>query len=153
MHPRVHRVVEIARILNKTMAGSLDGTLDFLIRGSMFESAVAEIFLKTTKPSCTLCKRMYSVVEIVRVIANKTNKEWYDEVETGLNIIIAIVQKVYEWPSCPLAKMISQGVHQFGKRTVWSLLYFLNHGYYDISPVSNSSHQPLSIFVWKQKGC
>ena len=52
--------------------------------------------------------------------------------ETGLNIIIAIVQKVSEWPSCPFAKMISLGVHPFGKTTVLSPYYFLNYGYYDI---------------------
>ena len=59
-------------------------------------------------------------------------KGWCDEFETAVNIIIAIVQKVYKLSSCPLAKMISLGVHHFGKRTVWSLLYFLNYGYYDI---------------------
>ena len=48
-------------------------------------------------------------------------KGWCDELGTGLNIIIAIGQKVKEWPSCTLAKMISLGVHHFGKRTVWSL--------------------------------
>ena len=71
---------------------------------------------------------------------------WCDEFETGLNIIIAIVQKIYEWPSCPLAKMISLGVHHFGQRTVWSLLYFLNYGIMIFSPVSNSSNHPFSLF-------
>ena len=60
------------------------------------------------------------------------NKGWFDEFETGLNIIIAIVQKVSEWQSCPLAKIIYPWVNQIGKRTVWLLLYFLNYGYYDI---------------------
>ena len=42
--------------------------------------------------------------------------------------------------------MISLGVHHFGKRTAWPLLYFLNYGYYDISPVSNSSNHPLEQY-------
>ena len=39
---------------------------------------------------------------------NMYSKGWCDEFETGLNIIIAIIQKVLDWPSCPLAKMIPQ---------------------------------------------
>ena len=74
MHPRVHRVVEIARISNKTMAGSLDSAPEFLFRCPMFDPAVAEFFRKITTPQCTLCPRMYSVVKIARILANKTNK-------------------------------------------------------------------------------
>ena len=36
---------------------------------------------------------------------NKT-RGWCPKFATGLNIIICIVQKVYEWSSCPFAKMI-----------------------------------------------
>ena len=60
------------------------------------------------------------------------NRGWSPKFATGLNIIIDIVQKVKEWPSCPFAKMISQWAHHFGKRTASSLLYFLNYFYYDI---------------------
>ena len=77
MHPRVHRVVEIARILNKnygwitkdfrafrvalelleSLYGSLDRAPDFLFRGPMFDPAVAEFSRKTTTPSALECTR------------------------------------------------------------------------------------------------
>ena len=43
-------------------------------------------------------------------------------------VYLAIVQKVYEWSSCPFAKMILPLGDHFGKRTAWSLIYFLNYG-------------------------
>ena len=39
--------------------------------------------------------------------------------------------------------MISLGVHYFGKRTLWSLLYFLNYCYYDILPSLKFIASPL----------
>ena len=44
---------------------------------------------------------------------------------TGLNIKIGIVQKVYEWSSCPFAKMIPRLENHFGKIPAWSLIYLL----------------------------
>ena len=40
--------------------------------------------------------------------------------------------------------MISLWVHHFGQRTVWSLLYFLNYGYYDIWPSLKFIESPFS---------
>ena len=51
---------------------------------------------------------------------------------TGLNIKIGIIQKVYEWSSCPFAKMIPRLENHFGKIPAWSLIYFLNYAYFDI---------------------
>ena len=45
-----------------------------------------------------------------------------------------MVQKVYEWSSCPFAKMIPQCDNQFSKRTARSLIYFLNYAYLEIWP-------------------
>ena len=53
---------------------------------------------------------------------------------TGLKIKIGIVQKVYEWWSCPLAKMIPLGGNRFGQRTVSSLIYFLIYAYLNTWP-------------------
>ena len=49
---------------------------------------------------------------------------WVPKFATGLNIIIGIVQKVYEWSNCPFAKMIPKWENHFGKTTAWSLIYF-----------------------------
>ena len=46
---------------------------------------------------------------------------------TGLNIKIGIVQRVYEWPNCPFAKMIPWLKNHYGKIPAWSLIYFLNY--------------------------
>ena len=43
---------------------------------------------------------------------------WCAKFATRLNIKISIVQKVYEWSSCPFAKIIPPWVHHFGKRRV-----------------------------------
>ena len=51
---------------------------------------------------------------------------------TGLNTKIGIVQKVYEGWSCSFAKMIPWLDNHFGKRSVSSLIYFLNNAYFDI---------------------
>ena len=51
---------------------------------------------------------------------------------TGLNIIIGIIKKVYEWPGWNFAKMIHPQGNHFGKRTAWSLIYFFNYAYNDI---------------------
>ena len=42
--------------------------------------------------------------------------------QTGLNIKIGIVQKLYEWPGLYFAKMILQSGDHFGKRTAWSII-------------------------------
>ena len=62
------------------------------------------------------------------------NRDWSPKFETGLNIIIGIVQKVKEWPSCPFAKMMYSWGNHLCKRKAWSLVYFLNCAYYDIYP-------------------
>ena len=41
-------------------------------------------------------------------------------------------QKIYEWPFCPFAKMIHSWENQFGKRTEWSVIYFLIYVYLNI---------------------
>ena len=51
---------------------------------------------------------------------------------SGLNFKISIVQKMYEWPSWYFAKVILQLGDHFGKKTAWSLIYFLNYAYFDI---------------------
>ena len=43
----------------------------------------------------------------------------------GKNVQIGIDQKVYEWPVYSFAKMIHSWGNHFGKRTDWSLIYFL----------------------------
>ena len=65
----------------------------------------------------------------------------------GLNIKIGIFQKVYEWPSCPFVKMIPWWENHFGKRTAWSLIYFLNYAYFDMEPIRKFWETP-SIFHW-----
>ena len=60
---------------------------------------------------------------------NLQYKGWRDEFDGRLNIIIGIVQKVYEWPSCLFTKLIPLWLHNYGKRTAWSLIYFLNYAY------------------------
>ena len=52
---------------------------------------------------------------------------WCIKFATGLNIIIGIAQKVYEWSSCPFAKIIPPWKNHFGKITAWSHIYFLNY--------------------------
>ena len=53
-------------------------------------------------------------------------------ISTGLNIKIGIIQKVYEWSSCPFAKMILLWGDHFVKTTALSLIYFLKNAYLDI---------------------
>ena len=42
--------------------------------------------------------------------------------------VISHSSKVYEWSSCLFAKMILPLGDHFGKRTAWSLIYFLSYG-------------------------
>ena len=72
---------------------------------------------------------------------NMTSKGWFDEFETGLNIIIAIVQKVTKPFFC-------QNGDHFGQRTAWSLLYFLNYGYYDIYLSLKIIESPFILLSW-----
>ena len=57
-----------------------------------------------------------------------------------------IVQKVYEWPDCYFAKIIFQSGDYFGKRTSWSLIYFLNYAYYYIQPSHKFDASPSRWF-------
>ena len=59
---------------------------------------------------------------------------WTKKMYTGPNFKIGIVQKVYEWSSCPFAKMIILWENHFGKTTAWSLIHFLNYAYLEIWP-------------------
>ena len=52
-------------------------------------------------------------------------RDWFPKFANGLNVIIDIVQKVYEWSSCPFAKMILQLGGHFDRKTPWSLIYVL----------------------------
>ena len=70
---------------------------------------------------------------------------------TGLNIKIGIVQKVYEWSSCPFAKMISRLENHYGKIPAWSLIYFLNYAYFDIQPSLLTFETPSIIDTHKTK--
>ena len=53
---------------------------------------------------------------------------------TWPNFQIGIFQKVYEWSSCPLAKMIVPWGDDFSQRTAWSLIYFWNYVCLEIWP-------------------
>ena len=57
------------------------------------------------------------------------HRGWCIKFATGLNTKIDIVQKVYKWSNCPFVKMILLRGDHFGKKTDWSLLYFLNYVY------------------------
>ena len=52
---------------------------------------------------------------------------WCPKFAPWLNIKLDIVQKVYEWSSCPFAKKIPPQENHFGQRTVSSLIYFFNY--------------------------
>ena len=60
------------------------------------------------------------------------SRGWSPKFATGLNVMIGIDQKLSERPDCSFAKMMYYQGDHFGKRTAWSLLYFLNYAYYDI---------------------
>ena len=68
---------------------------------------------------------------------------------TGLDIKIGIVQKVYEWSSCPFAKMIPRLENHFGKILAWSLIYFWTMPILIFSPVQIIMRHPL-FAVWVQ---
>ena len=73
---------------------------------------------------------------------------------TGLNIIISVVQKVYEWPGCSHEGIILQKGQLVHSYTFWIMPIMI------FSLLSNSSHQPLGINrfyqdrkkVWKSDG-
>ena len=71
------------------------------------------------------------------------SRDWSPKFETELNIG-SIVQKVWEWPICPFAKMTPLWVHHFDKRRGWSLLYFLIYVYLNISACRKFS---LSLYI------
>ena len=51
--------------------------------------------------------------------SNLVYRGWFRKFATGLNVIIGIVQKVYEGPGCCFAKMILPWGDRFGQRTAW----------------------------------
>ena len=64
---------------------------------------------------------------------------------------LGIVQKVYERPSCPFAKVIPTWLNHFGKRTDWTLINFLIYAYLNIlaqSQILVISLKFLSILVF-----
>ena len=69
-------------------------------------------------------------------------RDWSPKFETRLNIIIGIVQKAQEWPSCPWW-------YHFGKMTAWSFLckLFLTMPIMIFSPVSNFGDQSLALLL------
>ena len=66
-------------------------------------------------------------------------RDWSPKFETGLNIIISIVQKVFS----PFAKMIPLWVHHFDRRIGWSTMPIMI-----FSPVSNFGGQSLYYGNW-----
>ena len=77
---------------------------------------------------------------------------WCPKFATGLNIIIiAIVQKVCEWSSCPFSKLISYIGESFWQNNrlvthilfeLWLIMIF--------SPVANFGQHPLQVKVNRQ---
>ena len=67
-------------------------------------------------------------------------------------------QKIYEWPFCPIAKTIHSWGNHFGKRTEWSLIYFLIYAYLNILAQSQILVISLyfsgfvSSFYWRSFG-
>ena len=78
------------------------------------------------------CGCVLGVSEHPRNLGVQKARGWCPKFAPGLNIKIGIVQKVYEWSNCPFAKTIIWWGNPFGKRTAWSLTYFLNYAYFDI---------------------
>ena len=64
-----------------------------------------------------------------------------------MNIKIGIVQKVYEGPGWYFAIMILQSGDHFGKRTAWSLIYYLNYAYFDIYPSLLIYETPSNLYI------
>jgi hypothetical protein len=57
------------------------------------------------------------------------------------------IQKVLKWPSCHFAKIIPSWDNHFGKRTAWSLIYFLNYAYLEIWPSVLFFVHPLVVWM------
>ena len=82
---------------------------------------------------------------------NSYSRGWCPKFAPGLNIIIDIVQKVFEWSSCPFAKKIPHWRIILAKRqfdhwyTFWTMPILI------FSPGANFGHHPLKItYVWFQ---
>ena len=84
--------------------------------------------------SCPTCSPKSRIYTFTFYPVHKWNRGWGEKKYTGPNFWIGIVQKVYEWSNCPFAKMIPPWEKVFGKRTAWSLIYFLNYDYSEIWP-------------------
>ena len=74
-------------------------------------------------------------------------RDWSPKFETGLNIIIGIVKKVLEWPSCPFAKMM----YSYLGGSFWQKDSLVRYTFWTIpviifSPVSNFGDQ--SLVIW-----
>ena len=78
------------------------------------------------------------------------SRGWCIKFATGLNIIISLVQKVYEWPGWFLPKWFSNALQwgdHFDKRTAWFFICFLNYVYYDISPCRKFDASLSSMYL------
>ena len=78
------------------------------------------------------------------------SRDWCIKFATGMNLIIGIVQKLFEWSSCSFAKMVVSWGDQFGKIRAWSLLEFLSYAYYHIYP-SRKFDASVSMYVHSSK--
>ena len=69
--------------------------------------------------------------------------QWSPQFATGLNIIIGIDQKIYEWLDCSFAKMTySKGDH-LAKGQLGHSYKFLTKPIMILSPVANFGDHPL----------
>ena len=77
------------------------------------------------------------------------SRGWCIKFATGLNIIISLVQKVYEWPGCYFAKMILQCIAMGG--SFWQKNSLIFHMLFELCllwcPVLNLMHHSLVCIV------
>ena len=99
------------------------------LRQSVLLPLIVKSALKTDL--CAITSHL-SQVTCSNPSSSDQTKGWCPKFASGPNIIIDIVQKVYEWSSCRFAKMIPRFEDLFGKIPAWSLIYFLNYAYYVI---------------------
>ena len=78
----------------------------------------------------------------LRVPFKSVFRGWGSKFATRLNIKIDIVQKVYEWLSCPFAKMIPPWGNQFDKISDWSQIKLLKYGFFKIYPSRKFASSP-----------
>ena len=68
-------------------------------------------------------------------------RDWSPKFETGLNVIISIDQKIYDWPGCSLAKMMMGII--LAKEQLGHSYAFWTMPINIISPVKNFGDQSL----------